>query len=158
MPPTPWGASSSRATRSRTSGPSWGPTPVRSRCRTAPSSLPLASEWRSRAWSWCRCATVRSSWTTCTTTTWASWFSSVSSRRARPRDRVVMSRRHRGGGKERDVMAETRLLERLTASDLFLLLWDDYGWSTDIGGLAILDGASLLDRDGRLRIEAVRRK
>jgi hypothetical protein len=25
------------------------------------------------------------------------------------------------------VMAETRLLERLTASDLFLLLWDDYG-------------------------------
>jgi hypothetical protein len=31
-------------------------------------------------------------------------------------------------------MAETRLLERLTASDLFLLLWDDYGWSTDIGG------------------------
>jgi hypothetical protein len=44
-------------------------------------------------------------------------------------------------------MAENRLLERLTASDLFLLLWDDYGWSTDIGGLAILDGTSLLDRD-----------
>jgi hypothetical protein len=42
-------------------------------------------------------------------------------------------------------MAGTRLLERLTASDLFLLLWDDYGWSTDIGGLAILDGISLLD-------------
>jgi WS/DGAT/MGAT family acyltransferase len=62
-----------------------------------------------------------------------------------------------GGGKERDVMAERRLLERLTASDLFLLLWDDYGWSSDIGGLAILDGTSLLDRDGRLRIEAVRR-
>jgi WS/DGAT/MGAT family acyltransferase len=48
-------------------------------------------------------------------------------------------------------------LERLTASDLFLLMWDDYGWSSDIGGLAILDGTSLLDRDGRLRIEAVRR-
>jgi WS/DGAT/MGAT family acyltransferase len=47
-------------------------------------------------------------------------------------------------------------LERLTASDLFLLLWDDYGWSTDIGGLAILDGTSLLDPDGRVRIEAVR--
>ena len=56
------------------------------------------------------------------------------------------------------MIAETRLLERLTASDLFLLLWDDYGWSTDIGGLAILDGTSLLDRDGRVRIEAVRRR
>jgi diacylglycerol O-acyltransferase len=55
-------------------------------------------------------------------------------------------------------MAETRLLERLTASDIFLLLWDDYGWSTDIGGLAILDGASLLDGDGRVRIEDVRRQ
>jgi diacylglycerol O-acyltransferase / wax synthase len=55
-------------------------------------------------------------------------------------------------------MAETRLLERLTASDLFLALWDDYGWSSDIGGLAILDGTSLLDRDGRVRIEAVRRQ
>jgi diacylglycerol O-acyltransferase / wax synthase len=54
-------------------------------------------------------------------------------------------------------MAEPRLLERLTASDLFMLLWDDYGWSSDIGALAILDGTSLLDRDGRLRIEAVRR-
>jgi diacylglycerol O-acyltransferase len=55
-------------------------------------------------------------------------------------------------------MAETPLLERLTASDLFLALWDDYGWSSDIGGLAILDGTSLLDRDGHLRIEAVRRQ
>src|SRR5215217_459625 len=54
-------------------------------------------------------------------------------------------------------MAEARRLERLTASDLFLLLWDDYGWSSDIGGLAILDGTRLLDRDGRVRIEAVRR-
>jgi hypothetical protein len=36
-------------------------------------------------------------------------------------------------------MADTQGLERLTASDLFLLLWEDYGWSTDIGGLAILD-------------------
>jgi WS/DGAT/MGAT family acyltransferase len=53
-------------------------------------------------------------------------------------------------------MAETGLLERLTASDIFLLLWDDYGWSSDIGGLAILDGTSLLDRDGRVRIEEVR--
>jgi diacylglycerol O-acyltransferase len=53
-------------------------------------------------------------------------------------------------------MTRTPMLERLTASDLFLLLWDDYGWSTDIGGLAVLDGASLLDSDGRVRIEAVR--
>jgi diacylglycerol O-acyltransferase len=51
-------------------------------------------------------------------------------------------------------MAGTPPLERLTASDLFLLLWDDYGWSSDIGGLAIVDGTSLLDRDGRVRIEA----
>ncbi|HEX8862576.1 MAG TPA: wax ester/triacylglycerol synthase family O-acyltransferase [Actinomycetes bacterium] len=55
-------------------------------------------------------------------------------------------------------MAETRLLERLTASDLFMLLWDDYGWPNQIGGLVILDGNSLLDRDGRVRIEAVRRR
>src|SRR5215813_13929828 len=53
-------------------------------------------------------------------------------------------------------MAVTHLLDRLTASDLFLLMWDDYGWSSDIGGLAVLDGASLLDRGGRVRIEAVR--
>jgi diacylglycerol O-acyltransferase / wax synthase len=55
-------------------------------------------------------------------------------------------------------MAERRPLERLTASDLFLLLWDDYGWSTDIGGLAIVDGTCLLDDEGRVRIEEVRRK
>jgi len=53
-------------------------------------------------------------------------------------------------------MAETHLLDRLTASDLFLLMWDDYGWSSDIGGLAVCDGTSLLDRDGRVLIEAVR--
>src|SRR5215471_14670429 len=53
-------------------------------------------------------------------------------------------------------MAETRLLERLTASDLFLLMWDDYGWPSDIGGLAVLDGTSLLNHEGRVRIEAVR--
>ena len=42
-----------------------------------------------------------------------------------------------------------RTLERVTASDLFLLMWDDYGWSSDIGGLAIVDGAALHDPDGR---------
>ena len=52
-------------------------------------------------------------------------------------------------------MFETRLLDRLTASDLFLLLWDDYGWSTDIGGLAILDGDRLLDDQGRVRVDAI---
>ena len=55
-------------------------------------------------------------------------------------------------------MAEPRVLERLTASDLFMLLWDDYGWPNQIGGLIILDGTSLLDSDGRVRIEAVRRQ
>ncbi|MET9273109.1 wax ester/triacylglycerol synthase family O-acyltransferase [Kribbella sp. NPDC003557] len=54
-------------------------------------------------------------------------------------------------------MAGGRRLERLTASDLFLLLWDDYGWSTDIGGLAVLDGTSLLDENGRVRVDMVRR-
>ena len=53
-------------------------------------------------------------------------------------------------------MAQTHPLDRLTASDLFLLMWDDYGWSSDIGGLAILDGTSLLDRDARVRMGAVR--
>jgi WS/DGAT/MGAT family acyltransferase len=56
------------------------------------------------------------------------------------------------------MMAETPPLERLTASDLFMLLWDDYGWPNQIGGLAILDGTSLLDHNGRVRIEAVRRQ
>jgi len=55
-------------------------------------------------------------------------------------------------------MAETRVLQRVTASDLFMLMWEDYGWSTDIGGLAILDGASLLDPGGRVRIEAIRQQ
>jgi len=48
-------------------------------------------------------------------------------------------------------------LERLTASDVFLLLWDDYGWSSDIGGFAIVDGASLVDGDGRLGSGTARR-
>jgi WS/DGAT/MGAT family acyltransferase len=51
-------------------------------------------------------------------------------------------------------MAETRPLERLTASDRFML-WEDYGWSGDIGALAVLDGTSLLDSDARVRVEAV---
>ena len=33
-------------------------------------------------------------------------------------------------------MVETGSLERLSASDLFILSWDDFGWSGDIGALA----------------------
>jgi diacylglycerol O-acyltransferase / wax synthase len=54
-------------------------------------------------------------------------------------------------------MAGTHLLQRLTSSDRFML-WEDYGWSGDIGALAILDGTSLLDPDGRVRIETARRQ
>src|SRR5215470_10790844 len=53
-------------------------------------------------------------------------------------------------------MAGAHPLDRVTASDLFLLMWDDYGWSSDIGGLAVLDGANLLDPGGWVRIDAVR--
>jgi len=45
-------------------------------------------------------------------------------------------------------------LDRLTASDRFLM-WDDYGWSSDIGALALVDGVPLLDADGGVRIDAV---
>jgi WS/DGAT/MGAT family acyltransferase len=38
-----------------------------------------------------------------------------------------------------------------------MMLWpEELGWSQDIGALAILDGTSLLDDDGRFRIEAAR--
>jgi diacylglycerol O-acyltransferase / wax synthase len=46
-------------------------------------------------------------------------------------------------------------MERLTAEDQ-LMLWPDEIWPQDIGALAVLDGSSLLDTDGRFRIEAVR--
>ena len=55
-------------------------------------------------------------------------------------------------------MAEPRRLERLTAQDLLMLLADDFGWSEDIGVLAILDGTRLLDADGRVRVDEVRRR
>ena len=54
-------------------------------------------------------------------------------------------------------MAGTPALERLTASDMFLL-WDDYGWSSDIGGLAILEGSDLLDAEGQVQIELIRQR
>ncbi len=46
-------------------------------------------------------------------------------------------------------------MERLTAEDR-LMLWPDERWPQDIGALAVLDGASLIDLDGRFRIEAAR--
>src|SRR6516164_6006219 len=74
----------------------------------------------------------------------------------RPRDRLANEPTGINDSQERDMVAEARLLDRLTASDLFLLMWDDYGWSSDIGGLAVLDGANLLGPGGRVRIDAVR--
>ena len=50
------------------------------------------------------------------------------------------------------MIARAPVLDRLTALELFLLLWDD------IGGPAVCGGASLLDCDGRVRIEAVRER
>ena len=54
-------------------------------------------------------------------------------------------------------MAAPRRMDRLTAQDLLMLWPDDFGWSEDIGVLAILDGTRLLDSDGRVRIDEVRR-
>ena len=54
-------------------------------------------------------------------------------------------------------MVEPRRLDRLTASDLWMLWADDFGWSEDIGVLAIVDGTGLRDDTGRFRVEAVRR-
>lgn len=54
-------------------------------------------------------------------------------------------------------MGKTRRLERLNAADFYVLMWDDFGWSGDIGVLAILDGTRLLDDDGHVRIGVVRR-
>jgi len=50
------------------------------------------------------------------------------------------------------------MIERLTAADIFLLLSDDYGWSSELGALAILDGEELLDPGGRVRTDAVRER
>ncbi len=46
-------------------------------------------------------------------------------------------------------------IERLTAEDQ-LMLWPDELWPQDIGAVAVLDGANLVEPDGRFRIEAVR--
>ena len=46
-------------------------------------------------------------------------------------------------------------LERLSAEDR-LILWPDEVWPQDIGAVGVLDGSSLLDSDGRFRIEAAK--
>ena len=47
-------------------------------------------------------------------------------------------------------------MDRLSAQDLMMLWPEELGWSQDIGALAILDGRTLLDADGRFQIERVR--
>jgi diacylglycerol O-acyltransferase len=51
---------------------------------------------------------------------------------------------------------ESTSIERLDASDLMLVWPEAMGWPQDIGALAILDGGSMVDADGRFPIEAVR--
>ena len=55
-------------------------------------------------------------------------------------------------------MSEARLLERLSAADHYSLLGDDFGWPWDIGVLAVAEGAGLLDGNGQLQVDAVRRR
>jgi diacylglycerol O-acyltransferase len=47
------------------------------------------------------------------------------------------------------------VVERLSAEDQ-LILWPDEVWPQDIGALGVLDGARLLDSDGRFQIEAAK--
>jgi WS/DGAT/MGAT family acyltransferase len=47
-------------------------------------------------------------------------------------------------------------MDRLGAQDLMMVWPEEAGWSQDIGALAIIDGRTLLDADGRFRIETVR--
>jgi diacylglycerol O-acyltransferase / wax synthase len=47
-------------------------------------------------------------------------------------------------------------MDRLTAQDRMGLWPDELGWPLDIGAVAVLDGARLVDADGRLHIDAVR--
>ena len=46
-------------------------------------------------------------------------------------------------------------LERLSAEDR-LILWPDEAWPQDIGAVGVLNGSSLLESDGRFRIEAAK--
>ena len=49
-----------------------------------------------------------------------------------------------------------RDLDRLTGQDRWMLAPDEYGWPQDIGAVAIVDGRSVLDDTGSVRIDAVR--
>jgi diacylglycerol O-acyltransferase len=48
--------------------------------------------------------------------------------------------------------------DRLNAADLSMIWPEDFGWPQDIGAIAVLDGASLVDATGRFRIEEVRNR
>jgi diacylglycerol O-acyltransferase len=50
---------------------------------------------------------------------------------------------------------EVRSMERLSAEDR-LILWPDEAWPQDVGAVGVLDGSSLLDSEGRIRIEAAK--
>jgi len=47
-------------------------------------------------------------------------------------------------------------MDRLSAADLSMVWPEDFGWPQDIGAIAILAGWSLVDANGRFRIEEVR--
>jgi WS/DGAT/MGAT family acyltransferase len=47
-------------------------------------------------------------------------------------------------------------MERLTAADLSMVWPEDFGWPQDIGALAVLDGSSLVDANGRVAIGMIR--
>jgi diacylglycerol O-acyltransferase / wax synthase len=47
-------------------------------------------------------------------------------------------------------------MDRLSAADLSMVWPEDFGWPQDIGAIALLDGSSLVDANGRFRIEDVR--
>jgi diacylglycerol O-acyltransferase / wax synthase len=49
-------------------------------------------------------------------------------------------------------------IERLGAADLMLVWPEAMGWPQDIGALAVLDGGSVTDSDGRFPIEKVRER
>jgi diacylglycerol O-acyltransferase len=55
-------------------------------------------------------------------------------------------------------IASPRPIERLSAADLMMVWPEDFGWPQDIGAVAILDGTSLFEPDGRFAIERVRER
>jgi diacylglycerol O-acyltransferase / wax synthase len=55
-------------------------------------------------------------------------------------------------------MTRAPKLDRLKPQDLMLVLPEEEGWPQDIGALAILDGARLIDAEGRFKIDVARRR